>query len=138
MLKPAIVYICNNLDFQDNFTQKQLIKKFSKKRDFEIKKWFIDNLEFKDRFSETRSGLESLMSWIEDHENLTIITVGVGRFTLDFDHFIRIQNKFQSRNITMIAIDCELSLNEEEQRLLEKIETALSNNKNYSLEKSND
>lgn len=138
MSKPAVAYICNNLDFQDNFIQKNLINKFSKKRDFEIKKWFIDDLEFENRFCENRLGLTSLMNWIEKHENLTIITVGVGRFTLDFNRFIEIQKKFQEKNIIMVAIDCELSLNEKEQDLLEKIEETLSNKKGYILENSNE
>lgn len=140
MLKPAIAYVSNNLDFQDIFTQKNLIKKFSKKRDFEIKKWFIDNLEFENRFCKNRPGLTSLINWIESHnqENLTLITVGVGRLTLDFDNFIEIQKKLQDKNITMVAIDCELSLNEEEQKLLTRIETVLSDDQKYFFKKSNE
>lgn len=137
MLKPAIAYICNNLDFQDNYAQRKLISEYANNRKYQIEQWFEDTVEWENRFTPDKQALKKLKKWIKDNKEKTIIMVGVGRITLDFDEFVRLEEEFNNNNIVTIYLGCDLSLNEEENILLEKIEMALSTGGKFNCELTN-
>lgn len=126
MTKIAVAYICNNLDYQDNYIQCKLITKFAKEREYQIEQWFEDNVEWENRMSPDRKALGELMAWIKNNKDKTIIMVGVGRMTLDFDKFIEINKILNENNILPAFIECELTLNEKERELMETIEKVMA------------
>lgn len=126
MSKSAVAYICNNLDFQDNFTQRKLITKYAKTRDYFIEEWFEDEVSEEMKMSPSRPAYLKLLNWIKNNGGKTIITVGIGRFTLDLDKFIELQKIFKNYNIKTDHIYCELSLNETEIHLLSSVEKTIS------------